>query len=588
MVHRSFGLVAYAGLALAAPLSVLAQAGNNTCGSATVIPGPGVYAGTTVGATNDGDGGCGSSGSSPDVWYSITLPERRLLVVDTCDLAGWDTVVSIHRGCRGTPGATVLACNDDACGLQSTVQASLEAGVPYLIRVSGYSGATGAYSIRVAVQDPPPPPTAGPDVIVGNLIDVGRYAAVGGVTSFAVGTDSCNVGDYPVQWTANNNLHPVIAQNMFRIKDGRFEQIGQSWVKHGFSSVNGSLCATCIQPPGGSTQLGVGCSDPYGSGLNGSQGGLGPRSEVNATTGVFAYPFGGRAPAGELDRRLQVLTSEFDPRGDNAGAVYFVEAQYITQDDAQWDNGLNNASYRKIGFASATSAPTFQSPTVRQKSALWAWREVDPTVVITNADYLENDITCRLEVGTKVVDNGNGTWTYTYAIRNMNSDRSGAGFVLPSRPGVVYSNVGFRDVPHHSGEPFDGNDWLWSQGNGQAGWNVDKTYAQSANANALRWGNAYTFWFTANTGPAASTATIPLFKPGANASVSVDVSAPAGIPCNGDFNDDGFVDFFDYDRYVECFEGLSCPPQKTADFNGDGFADFFDYSAFVEAYEAGC
>jgi hypothetical protein len=268
--------------------------------------------------------------------------------------------------------------------------------------------------------------------------------------------------------------------------------------------------------------------------------------------------------------------------------VYFVEAQYVTQDDAQWDNGTNNASYRKIAFASATSVPTFQSGTVRQKSALWAWREVDPTVVITNADYVENDINCRLEVGTKVVDNGNGTWTYTYAVRNMNSDRSGAGFVLPARAGVVYSNVGFRDVPHHSGEPFDGNDWLWSRNGQQAGWNVDKTYAQSANANALRWGNAYTFWFTANTPPAASTASIPLFKPGANASVSVSVSAPAGVPCGADFNGDGFLDFFDYDAFVSCFEGTGCPPGQSPDFNGDGFADFFDYDDYVSAFESGC
>ena len=37
--------------------------------------------------------------------------------------------------------------------------------------------------------------------------------------------------------------------------------------------------------------LGVGCSDPYGSGLNGSQNGLGPRYEVNPHTGVFPYPY---------------------------------------------------------------------------------------------------------------------------------------------------------------------------------------------------------------------------------------------------------------------------------------------------------
>jgi hypothetical protein len=60
------------------------------------------------------------------------------------------------------------------------------------------------------------------------------------------------------------------------------------------------------------------------------------------------------------------------------------------------------------------------------------------------------------------------------------------------------------------------------------------------------------------------------------------------VGCHADFNGDGFLDFFDYDDYVNCFETGTCPPGRTADFNGDGFADFFDYDAFVAAFEAGC
>jgi hypothetical protein len=59
------------------------------------------------------------------------------------------------------------------------------------------------------------------------------------------------------------------------------------------------------------------------------------------------------------------------------------------------------------------------------------------------------------------------------------------------------------------------------------------------------------------------------------------------IGCRADFNADGFLDFFDYDEYVACFEG-SGSPGCDADFNNDGFADFFDYDDFVEAFEAGC
>jgi hypothetical protein len=63
----------------------------------------------------------------------------------------------------------------------------------------------------------------------------------------------------------------------------------------------------------------------------------------------------------------------------------------------------------------------------------------------------------------------------------------------------------------------------------------------------------------------------------------------SGAPaCPPDFNGDGFLDFFDYDDYVTCFETNVCPPGKTADFNNDSFVDFFDYDSYVEAFETGC
>jgi hypothetical protein len=61
----------------------------------------------------------------------------------------------------------------------------------------------------------------------------------------------------------------------------------------------------------------------------------------------------------------------------------------------------------------------------------------------------------------------------------------------------------------------------------------------------------------------------------------------SGTTCAADFNGDGFVDFFDYDDFVACFEG-SGAPGCDADFNGDGFTDFFDYDDFVLAFETGC
>ena len=58
--------------------------------------------------------------------------------------------------------------------------------------------------------------------------------------------------------------------------------------------------------------------------------------------------------------------------------------------------------------------------------------------------------------------------------------------------------------------------------------------------------------------------------------------------CRADFNQDGFVDFFDFSDFVTCFEDGQCPPGTSADYNGDGFADFFDFSDFVTDFETGC
>ncbi|MCA9243493.1 MAG: hypothetical protein KDA32_06035 [Phycisphaerales bacterium] len=344
--------------------------------------------------------------------------------------------------------------------------------------------------------------TQGPDVIVGACHDVTRWGQVGSIHAYSVGTTSCSIGTTPVLWRSSgsgSNEHPVIAQNFYRLKDGRFEQIGQSWLKHGFTAVNNGICGTCDGQLG--TRLGVGCSDPYGAGLNGSQGSLGARFEVNAYTGVF--PVSPTRPGtGTLNGRLQVEDVDVDP-GQNAGAIYWAECQYVTADDAQAGNGYNNASHRQVWFQANRDA-TFTnpggggaSPTICQLPAIEGWKASDPTVAIRKLDLAGDG---RVYIAWRSENTGPGMFHYEFAVYNLNSHRSVRGFAIPFPEGKNVSNAYFHDVDYHSGEPFDNTDWPVAVGTDRVGWAGD-SYATNQNANALRWGTMYNFAFDADFTP---------------------------------------------------------------------------------------
>ena len=124
------------------------------------------------------------------------------------------------------------------------------------------SGSVATALFGLAPEDTDCSTPTGPDVIVGDLYDVTDYGSVGGIAAFSVGTISCNIGDQTLSWISGNNQHPTIAQALYRIKDGRIEQLGQSWLKHGFFALQQTLCCPSCNAAN-SSELGVGCSDPY-------------------------------------------------------------------------------------------------------------------------------------------------------------------------------------------------------------------------------------------------------------------------------------------------------------------------------------
>ncbi|HKQ60524.1 MAG TPA: hypothetical protein VJS92_04515 [Candidatus Polarisedimenticolaceae bacterium] len=371
-------------------------------------------------------------------------------------------------------------------------------------------------------------PGESPDVIVGDLQGISSYSpSVGGISAFSIGTYSCNVGTCWLSWNANTSSHPVIAQNMFRLKNNRFEQIGQSWLKHGFYALSTQLCSTgCVGTDG--SHLGVNCSDPYDAGLNGEQDGLGPKFEVDSSAGSFPYPFTGAGLTGNsIYKRLQVHNTDLDP-AQNAGAQYFIEGQYVTRDDAEPNNDDNNASYRPITISGSGGSFTaaLAGTTQRTLPAIRAWKLANPAVVETIVDAPDG----RFNVAALATDLGGGLWSYEYAVQNFNSNRSAQAFVVPISDNLPVSNLGFHDVDYHSGEPFDGTDWAPTVSANSVSW-ATTSYALNVNANALRWGTLYNFRFQAAAPPQAVSGSLVLFRPGTPASVSFATIGPyCGIP----------------------------------------------------------
>ncbi len=132
-----------------------------------VLPGDGREAtvtGSNTGATRDGPTISGCSANGPNVWYSVTLPSRGVLWVDTAGAAyEYDTAifvtddagnaVSVTGGTSSAPGL----CNDDCCDAtgeftdfrQSCAGGTLAAGT-YYISVGGFlSTSVGDFTLHV-------------------------------------------------------------------------------------------------------------------------------------------------------------------------------------------------------------------------------------------------------------------------------------------------------------------------------------------------------------------------------------------------------------------------------------------------------
>ncbi len=482
---------------------------------------------------------------------------------------------------------------------------------------------------------------------------------VGNVTAqWFAGWDGATggAGEPPLAWGAR---HPYIAQNVFRLNsEGRLEQLAASWVKHGWSAAEapqGAVAGANGQPACGSgscsftpsdDELGAGCSDTYGAGLNAAREWLGPRTEINARgtwnnpgwslvgswldnmnyatntdtpggqgDGVRSYSNSGTAQAWKLN---QVRVSEFV----GASKVY-LESYYAVNGD---NYKLNNFAYRRHNhtitgstLASAVTSSSFTQDgphTFGPAMLSWGDRQTTSTPVTEGFAY----------GASRVVQVAPGQWRYEYNVYNVDIDREINKVEIPVPSFANITNVGFWQ-PRHSAPGYHGFTLAnpQSQFTTNTAWTSNYDLSKGALAftpptpnpgtlpNTIRWGTMYTFWFTCDLPPRCDAGvTLAPRRAGTLTAMTLpNLQAPRNpadiANTDGDPGSDGTVDNGDFTLFFSAFfaptidplhlkadiadtDGLpqwSSNPALRCNLVGDNTVDNGDFTLFFSAFFGG-
>ncbi len=311
---------------------------------------------------------------------------------------------------------------------------------------------------------------------IGNMIAVAPSATLSNIGTADVPwyekfTTSAN-GTYPAPYNADH--HPFLIWNMYRLVDGRLEQLGASGIKHAFFTVNvGCTCSggSILWAENSPVNNGV-CTDTYGVGNNNSPSAVGIREEVDANLGTWEqcgsiFAPNGTAPGpcsaenfsipfSTLERRLYVDNADFE----TPGAEYYLEGWYVIRDDI---NIFNSMGFRKVTPSGSGTSWTFNLDGGYQSgpvSDLW----VDPNSPgpMATSELIDNSLG-HMRVISKAEDLGGGNYRYTYAVMNYDFSTGTKAFSVPSS--TAPSVTAFDDPDYDSN-----NDWTFSSGNSTLTW----------------------------------------------------------------------------------------------------------------------
>lgn len=407
-------------------------------------------------------------------------------------------------------------------------------------------------------SDPPTNPRALYDVGICNISGFSQQGRIGtfptGTLALSCSTTSTNYAATTVPWFAAttsmlqpmNANHPVIAQNLYRIEGGKFEQIGEGWVKHGFLATNSTECYTggwanlpgvfpggggCVGPSGAG--LKPGCNDTYGASLNANRTYMGPKNEVNPYTGLW-NPVGSYFAMGQpdnlrrrtgtqrinlttgateswtpgaIENRMPVEETDLDRP---AGTEFYYEAYYVSQNEI---DKYNQILHRKTNVTKVTSSSSWtftDTSTYALGPAINSWAGATK---VTALPRLDGDAIVAL----KTTSLGSGWYLYDYAVYVHDIDREIKAFYIPVDASVAVQNITFRDT-----DKITTNQWNMVRSNGAVRWTMQAT----PNSNTLSWGRTFNFRFEAQAAPVASFAQGELFKAGSFPYVTAPINGP--------------------------------------------------------------
>ncbi|MEM9593190.1 MAG: hypothetical protein AAGD06_02945 [Acidobacteriota bacterium] len=375
------------------------------------------------------------------------------------------------------------------------------------------------------------------------LIDIGSVTQdtrSGGLVAITPSARLKNVGTTDVAWYSkfsgsnppyNNDQHPYLVWAMYRLMDGKIEQLAVSDIKHAFLTIN----VNC--DPGACTDshiLGLGCEDVYSQGTNNSNNNLSHRFEVEAGPGLWdstgshfdqngngSQDHPPQNPDSGFDHRMTVFESDLD----QSGATYLFEAWYLVRDDI---NIFNTMGYREVetnqsgsgNWSFPTQTPLIEGP------ALDAWVDPDSPPAGTSNVKLVVPSEGHVQLAMRTTDLGNGQVRYEYALMNHDLDRQIDSFSIPLA-GTVPTDITFRDI-----DDVAGNDWQATVTAGSITWEIPggalPTHDRHTGGPNLDWGMLYNFGFTAEAPAVNGAGTLGVAEAGTPSDLTIQTLVPDG------------------------------------------------------------